>query len=78
MHLNNITEEHSILGRQTERQTKLSAFRSVLDNELFFILFNQVLWIWQTVEHKIKARLWVCREKTFKYLQGYLQPLYKI
>lgn len=43
MHLNNITEEHSILGRQTERQTKLSAFRSVLDNELFFILFNQVL-----------------------------------
>lgn len=43
MHLNNIREEHIILGRQTERQTKLSAFRSVLDNELFFILFNQVL-----------------------------------
>lgn len=54
------------------------AFRSVLDNEQFFILFNQVLGKRPTVEHKIKAQLWACGEKTFKYLHGYLQSLYKI
>lgn len=61
MHLNNIRKEH--INWETEK-----AFRSVLNNELFFILFNQVLGKQQTVEHKIKARLWACRKKTFKYL----------
>jgi len=42
MHLNNILKEQMTLGRQAERQKKISAFRSVLDNELFFILFNPV------------------------------------